>query len=562
MTADPYIQRPWHSLYDAAARDASIDPSGSVLQAFRLAVEQAPLRTAIQFFDTAISYRQLDDLSDGFAMWLLGEGVRSADRVFVSLQNVPQLAGSVLGIWKAGAIPVLGNPMYRERELRILFTDCEPAVYLCHPAQLAEIRASAGHSASVAVTDPHAFHSRQDIRNLWREHRSPGEHPDILEQVRSLTGKPPTVSPSSDDIALLLYTSGTTGTPKGAMLTHRNLIYTARLSSVWFKVDAKSRILGLAPLFHITGFEVHLCLALVCQATLILFLRFDAHVALQAIREHQATFLIGAATAYIAMMNALEPGDESPLGTSPLPRLQSLQSVSQLYSGGAPVPPALAQSFHKKTGHRILTAYGMTETTAPTHAAPTHAVVPVHAGTGAMAIGIPVPNTEARIVDEAGRSCPVGEAGEIWVRGPQVMAGYWRRPDETAKVLVEGWMRTGDVGFMDPDGWFYLVDRKKDMIIASGFKVWPREVEDVLYSHPAVREAAVIGVADPYRGETLKAFISLNASAEVTESQLKAFCRERLAAFKCPQDIGILPELPKTASGKIMRHALRTAQEP
>jgi long-chain acyl-CoA synthetase len=508
-----------------------------------------PLRTAIQFFDTAISYRQLDDLSDGFAMWLLGEGVSPGDRVFVSLQNVPQLAISVLGIWKVGAIPVLGNPMYRERELRILFTDCEPIVYICHPAQLSEIRSSAGHSASVAVTDPHAFHSRQDIRNIWREHPSPGEHPDIMEQVRSATCKPPSISPASDDIALVLYTSGTTGTPKGAMLTHRNLIYTARLSSVWFKVDSKSKLLGIAPLFHITGFELHLCLGLVCQATLILFLRFDAQVALQAIREHQATFLIGAATAYIAIMNALDPGD------------QALQSVSQLYSGGAPVPPALAQSFHQKTGHRILTAYGMTETTAPTHAAPAHAAVPVHAATGAMAIGIPVPNTEARIVDDQGRSCPVGEAGEIWVRGPQVMAGYWRRPDETMKVLVDGWMRTGDVGFMDPDGWFYLIDRKKDLIIASGFKVWPREVEDVLYSHPGVREAAVIGVADPYRGETIKAFISVNASADVTESQLKAYCRERLAAFKCPQDIEILHELPKTASGKIMRHALRTAKE-
>lgn len=494
-----------------------------------------------------LSYQELDDWSDHLSAWLLDGRAGAGDRVFVSLQNVPQFAIAVLAIWKAGAIPVLGNPMYRERELRVLFADCSPKVSICHPAQLSDLRAAAGPAGLLLVTDPHALHGQEQIRALWPEAQCSEQ--DLIVSLRHSHRRRASHIPNSDEIALLLYTSGTTGVPKGAMLTHRNLLYTAKLGIIWFELDSHSRVLALAPLFHITGFVLHFCVSLVCEAALSLFLRFDAQVALRTIKEHQATFMIGAATAYIAMLNAYN-SEEAPL-----------RSITHAYSGGAPVPPALVENFLKKTGKRILTAYGMTETTAPTHAAPPHHVVPVDSATGAMAIGVPIPDTEAKIVDDNDQLCAIGEAGELCVRGPQIMAGYWHRPDETAKTVVDGWMHTGDVGFMDRNGWFYLVDRKKDMIIASGFKVWPREVEDVLYSHPAVREVAVIGLRDRYRGETVKAFVSLNGSGTCTEAELIAHCRTHLAAFKCPAAVTILSDLPRTTSGKIMRHALREKSE-
>jgi long-chain acyl-CoA synthetase len=304
-------------------------------------------------------------------------------------------------------------------------------------------------------------------------------------------------------------------------------------------------ILGIAPLFHVTGLIAHLALGLLVPAPIILSHRFDAAETWQLVERHRATFAIAAITAFNALAN--EPSREG----------RDLSSLTKVYSGGAPIAPAFADRFEQTTGMVIRSAYGLTETTSPTHLTPLGRRTPVDADSGAYAAGIPVFDTDTRIVDERGEQLPPGEVGEVLIRGPQVVPGYWRNPEETEHALGGGELRTGDVGKMDADGWLYIVDRRKDLIIASGYKVWPREVEDVLASHPDVREAAVVGVPDSYRGESVSAFVSPVPGATPTPAELIEYCRERLAAYKRPAQVTVLDELPKTASGKILRRELR-----
>jgi long-chain acyl-CoA synthetase len=277
---------------------------------------------------------------------------------------------------------------------------------------------------------------------------------------------------------------------------------------------------------------------------LVLAYRFDAGVVVDALRERRPTFTVAALPVYIALADTkgVEPSD--------------LASLRAAYSGGAPVTPAWATRFGEQFGISIHSMYGLTETTSPSHAVPLGVEAPVDPTSGALSVGVPFPSTMARIVDEDGADLPAGEVGEIAIAGPQIVAGYRQKPEETEHALPGGVLMTGDVGFMDPDGWFYVVDRKKDMINASGYKVWPREVEDVLTEHPAVSEAAVIGVPDEYRGETVKAFVTLRPGATATEDELIAHCKARMSAYKYPRSVELLSELPKTDTGKTLRRAL------
>src|SRR5579884_1718406 len=279
---------------------------------------------------------------------------------------------------------------------------------------------------------------------------------------------------------------------------------------------------------------------------MVLFHRFEPQEALRMIERWRCTFTVATITAYLAMM--AHPDIET----------RDLSSFRKAYSGGAPVSPATVERFERLTGAYIHNVYGLTETTSPSHAVPLGARAPVDPDSGALSVGVPVPGTTVKVVDvETGREVPVGEVGELWTRGPEVVPGYWRRPEATAETFTDGYLHTGDVGRMDAEGWFYIVDRAKDMINASGYKVWPREVEDFLYQHPAVREAAVVGVPDPYRGETVKAFVSLRPGTAATPEELVAFCRERMAAYKCPRVVEVIDEVPKTATGKFLRRELR-----
>jgi long-chain acyl-CoA synthetase len=353
------------------------------------------------------------------------------------------------------------------------------------------------------------------------------------------------VSLGPDDIAFLTYTSGTTGPPKGAMTTHRNVVFNAQTYRDWIGLGADDVVLGIAPLFHITGLVGHIAISLLTGAPLVLMYRLDPAVTIETVQAEQATFTVGSITVFIALMNA------------PNADTDALASLTKIYSGGAPIPPSTVTAFQSAFGHYIHNIYGLTETTSPSHAVPLGATAPVDAASGALSVGVPIYNTVVRIVDDTGKDLPPGEIGELVTAGPQVVAGYWNKPEESAKALPDGALHTGDVGYMDEQGWFYIVDRKKDQINAGGYKIWPREVEDVLYEHPSVREAAVVGVPDEYRGETVKAFVSLRPGKAATPEELIAFTKERMAAYKYPRQVEILDDIPKTATGKLLRRELR-----
>ena len=542
--------RPWTALYRADLDPNPALENVSVLHAFRRAAAASPDLAIVRYFDGVLSLRELDELSDALAAALAGKGVLPKDRLGLYMQNVPQFVVSLLGAWKAGAIAVPINPMCRERELAHQLDDSGAKGLICLRSLYESVAKNAVANSAVqfviTTTGLH-FQSRDDARIFAGP--GPGRSAsteDLAELLEHFRGSRPTThEPASTDIALLTYTSGTTGRPKAAMNTHQNLASNAEATRNWMELTPSDRILGIAPLFHVTGLVCHVAVSLLTPVPLVLTFRFEPEVMLDAMREHRPTFTIGAITAFIALMNA------------PSFARADFSSFTKIYSGGAPVSPATAGQFQQATGHRVYNAYGLTESTAPTHFCPFGVPTPVNPASGALSIGVPTPGTSVVVLDADGNEAGPGETGEFAISGRQIVPGYWGQPEVTAAALPDARLRTGDVGFMDRAGWFYIVDRKKDMIVASGYKVWPREVEDVLYEHPAVREAAVIGVPDSYRGETVKAFVSLKPGTRAEPDEMITYARERLAAYKYPREVEILAELPKTTSGKILRRELR-----
>jgi long-chain acyl-CoA synthetase len=373
---------------------------------------------------------------------------------------------------------------------------------------------------------------------------------DMLELLRDYEGKTvgePDLSP--EDVAYLTYTSGTTGPPKGAMNTHGNIAFNARAYKAMLHMDEKDVVLGVAPLFHVTGEIAYMAVAALLGIPIVLYYRFDAGETLRQIERRKTTMTVASITVYIALMNHSDITK------------RDLSSFVRACSGGAPVSAAIVEQFEELTGIYIYNVYGMTETNSPSHFVPWGKRAPVDPQSGALSVGVPIPNAVIKIMDleEGVRELAPGEVGEIVAYGPMVVPGYWQKPQETERAIRDGWMYTGDVGKMDEEGWFYVVDRKKDMIVASGYKIWPRDVEDVIYQHPAVKETAVVGVPDSYRGETVKAFVALKKGMEnaVTPEEIIAFCRQQMAAYKYPRQVEFVPEIPKTPTGKFLRRKLR-----
>jgi len=543
--------RPWLGLY-AADLPAVVRPRhrdmGSLWQA---AVAVAGDTEAIRYFDGSLTYAEVERLSNAFATWLRDMGVVPGGRVGIILQNVPHFIIATLAAWKLGAIPVPGNPMHQAGELSKAFTDYTPQVVICHSFHLSTVASALraiGGSPALAVVSANDFQSRNDHRVLPSELQDfkSDDAKSFFQICREREGRAPPFYPAAAaDIGLILYTSGTTGQPKGAMISHANLVTGIESSLIWMKVHQASRVLAIAPLFHIIGFVLHMGIAIGAQCSVGLHYRVHAGAVLDFIRSYRPTFTIGAITAFNLLMNEPDAGPAD------------FASLETAFTGGAPVSPALRRAIQERLSLNLQPAYGMTETCSPTHISPIGLDPPQDPVSGALAVGVPTSSTEACIVGPDGERLGPGIPGEIWMRGPQIMLGYWNKPEETAKTLTDGWMRSGDIGCMDENGWFYVVDRKKDMISASGFKVWPREVEDALMEHPAVREAAVVGVPDPYRGETIRAFISIRGGKQINEGELAAHCRSRLAAYKIPRSFAVIDEIPKTATGKIQRNLLR-----
>jgi long-chain acyl-CoA synthetase len=545
--------RPWLALYDEGTPAEIEREYDSALDMFAASARRAPDRTAIRYFDSALTWSEVDRLSDALAVGLAGLGVRPGDRVGVYLQNVPQFVIAMVAAWKAGAIMVSINPMYKRRELAEILNDSGATALVALDSLYGDVAADVVPDtgvAAVVTTSPLDLLAPEEAAAIpllagVERARHEGTH-DLLELARAHDGETPApVALGPDDVAFLTYTSGTTGPPKGAMNTHGNVVFNAQSYRDWMRLDEDDSVFGAAPLFHITGLIGHVAVAMLVPMPLLLFYRFDPGVALDIAERHRPTFTIAAITAFIAMLHHPSAAD------------RDISSLVKLYSGGAPIPAAAVEAFEATFGLYIRNGYGLTETTSPSHVVPLDRRAPVDESSGALSVGVPLFNTVVRIVGEDGEELPPGEIGEFVTSGPQVVPGYWEKPEETENALPGGALRTGDVGFMDPEGWFYLVDRKKDQINASGYKVWPREVEDVLYGHEAVREAAVVGVPDEYRGETVKAFVSLKEGRSADADELIAFCRERMAAYKYPRQVEILDEIPKTATGKTLRRELR-----
>ena len=519
-----------------------------MLAAFRATVARFPDRPAVHYFGTATSWRQLDAQSDAIAAALAEIGVGRGDRVALYLQNVPPFLAAVAATWKLGGAVVPVNPMNRQRELAFQLADSGARVLIClrsgYPIAAEVVADRPG--VDVITVDDRYGRARDDDRVF----PPPSEVPDgTLDYGTLIEGDHGRAPASTDlkpsDAAFLTYTSGTTGPPKAAVNTHRQVMWATACWRDLTTTTCDDVLLGMPPLFHVTGLVAMMTLSFLTGAALVLAYRFEPSVMLEALRQHQATVTTGAITAFIALSNV------------PAASKEDFRSLRAVTTGGAPVAPAVAGRFEQLTGQHLHPGYGLTETASASHLTPLGLPSPIDPESGALSVGVPLPGIDAVILDDDGRELPPGQAGEIVISGPSVIEEYWQRPLETAHALPDGRLRTGDIGFADAAGWFYIIDRKKDQINVSGYKVWPREVEDVLYEHEEVREAAVIGAPDDYRGETVVAFVSLRPGSSATPEQLIAFAKQRMAAYKYPRHVEILDELPKTVSGKILRRELR-----
>ncbi|WP_416062182.1 class I adenylate-forming enzyme family protein [Rhodococcus indonesiensis] len=546
--------RPWTALYPNGLAPEPVVPFVSLVDAWRARVDADPDGKAIAYFDGVLTARETDELSDALAVAFAARGVQRGDRVGIYLQNVPQYALTLLALWKLGAAALVLNPMYRRAELRRLVDDAEIVGMVCADTAVAETADTVRDSSVrwIVSTSDLDFQSRDDARVFPTTDRAvaapDGDLVELIEQYRGR--RPSPVEITGDDVALLAYTSGTTGPPKGAMNSHANVLAVATTFGSFVGLTDGDVVFAVAPLFHITGAVINATLALVHRTTLVFANRFNAEVALEALVEHKVTFTIGSITVFNALYET--PGADA----------RHFASVKTLYSGGAPIPPATVEKFEAKFGKYIHNAYGMTETSSGVIAVPPGRRAPVDPASGTLAIGVPLPLIDARVVDADGAVVEPGTQGELELAGPQVISGYWRKPEASASTLPGGRLRTGDGAIIDRHGWVYLVDRLKDQINVSGYKVWPREVEDALYEHPAVHEAAVVGQPDDYQGESVVAFVSLERDAHATEGELVDFVRDRLAAYKRPRRVHIVENLPKTQTGKIRRSDLRDRTIP
>lgn len=491
---------------------------------------RVPHRPALVFRDRRLSYADLQEKAGSLGRLLQGVGVRRGDRVILMLPNAPEFGVGYFGILAAGATVVPLNPLLKAEEVRYVLEDSAPVAMVCIEMTYPLLRAAReglGRAMPALVLDATAS------SGLQAGDLALGTPPGDLPQGMV----PPEVD--GEDVAACLYTSGTTGRPKGAMLTHRNLLANIQSFREILHVTEEDVFLTVLPMFHAFAATVMFLEPLSVGATIVVEPRFAPDLTLKAIAEHRVTLFAGVPTLFAVLASLPRPPAD-------------FSSWRLCLSGGAPLPPAVLEAFEAKFGVPIYEGYG------PTECAPVLTVNPPLGVRKVGSVGPAIPQVELRIVDEAGHPLPPGEVGEIVARGPNVMKGYLNRPAETAEVLRDGWYHTGDLGRVDQDGYYYIVDRKKDLILVGGLNVYPREVELALASHPAVAEAAVIGVPDPVRGEVPRALVVLRDGQQADTQELLQWCRQRLANYKVPRTIAVVSQLPKTATGKILKAQLKT----
>jgi long-chain acyl-CoA synthetase len=549
------VERPWLRHYDAGVPPSLEYPRVPLYRLLDDGAARGPRRTAARFFGRRLSYGELKQASDALAFALRGLGVSPGDRVALLLPNAPPFIIAYYGILKAGAVVVPLNPLASADELAAQLSDCGAETLITIPLFAATAAALRERSpvrrlvvARLADYLPLPLRLPMALREMRQLSAAKGVRP--LELRALLAANPPAgFTPAAADpgaLAVLLYSGGTTGAAKGIMLSHAACVANAHQLRAWGQLEASDRVLAVLPLFHGYGMSVNMNAALLAGGTIVLVPRFNARDLLKTIQQERPTFFTGVPTMFVAFSSLPDLGR------------YNLSSLKGIFVGAAPLTAAIKEGFESRSGGRMIEGYGLTESVTAIMANP-------YQGQHKLgSIGVPFPDVEMKIVSlEEGRDgAPLGpgELGEIVLRSPTLMLGYFNRPDATAAALRDGWLYTGDIGYMDEDGYFYITDRKKDLIIVGGFNVFPREVEELLYQHPAVQEGVVLGVPDPYAGERVKAYVVLKEGASATEEEIIAFLRERLTRYKVPAAVEFRAELPKTMIGKILRRALREEQ--
>jgi long-chain acyl-CoA synthetase len=543
------VERPWLAHYDPGVPPSIDYPQVPLYRLLDDTALAGPRRVAARFFGRSFSYGELKQASDRLAFALRGLGVAPGDRVALLLPTSPPFVIAYYGILKAGAVVVALNPLASADELAAQLADCGAEMLISIPLFAATAAALRERGvvrrlvvARLADYLPLPARLVMSLREARQQSAARGERP--LELRALLASNPPPgfapapVNPQA--LAVLLYSGGTTGAAKGIMLSHVACVANAYQLRAWGGLAADDRVLAVLPLFHGYGMSVNMNAAILAGGSMVLVPRFNAGDLLRTIERERPTFFTGVPTMFVAFSAVRELGR------------YKLSSLRGIFVGAAPLTQAIKDGFESRTGARMIEGYGLTEAVTAIMANP-------YRGQHKLgSVGIPFPDVDAKIVSlDDGRDLPPGELGEIALRSPTLMLGYYGRPEATAEAIRDGWLLTGDIGSMDADGYFTITDRKKDLIIVGGFNVYPREVEEVLHQHPAVREGVVIGVPDDYAGERIKAFVVLNDGAQATEAEIIAFLRERLTRYKVPGSVEIRSELPKSMIGKILRRALR-----
>ncbi len=541
--------RIWHQHYDKEVSPSLEYPAATLYELFEKAVEESPSRTATLFFGARISYGKLGRLVDRFAAALAAIGVKQGDRVALVLPNLPVYPIAHFAVMKLGGILVPTNPLYVERELEYQLNNSGAETVVALDALHRRISAVVPSTSIKRVIYsgvqeflPCYLNLAYRIKNRHKEKIEPRS--DIYFYSRLVKERFPEVQAhraQGDETAIFLYTGGTTGVSKGAILTHQNLVANVLQTRAWLREfrDRSETILAVLPFFHSYGMTTSLHLAIQSQATLVLLPRFELSEAVKRIKKHRPTIFCGVPSMYGAINRfpGLEPED--------------VNSIRLCVSGGAALPAEVQSRFEALTGGRLVEGYGLSETS------PVAIVNPVFGHRKSGTIGIPISDTLARVVDNENRSVlSAGEVGELAIKGPQVMKGYWNMPGETREVLEDGWLYTGDLASQDEEGFISIVDRKKDIIISAGMNVYPREIEEVLLTHPSVVEVAVVGVPSRVREEVVKAYLVAEQGSSLTKTDIVDFCVGQLSKYKIPKQIEFRAELPKSAVGKILKRVL------
>jgi len=551
-----YQDKPWLKHYEKGVPETVRFEETCIPAFLERSAREFPEHTALLFQGFKVTFRELNDMVNRFSACLSGFGIRKGDSVALLLPNVIPCVVGYYATLKIGAVAVMNNPLYSDRELLHQFNDSGSKLLITLDLlgnRMIDLRPQTGiqHIVYTSIGDYLPFPKNLLFPLVGKKKKlaadvkpAPNVHKwkELISQAKPGS---PGADLSFDDVAMYQYTGGTTGVSKGVILTHGNLSGQVQQLESWFPGFNKGQetMLGALPFFHVFGLSVAMNFAIYMGWGDILVPKPQPEPLLETIGKFKPTFAPLVPTMYIGMLN------------HPLIQKTDMTSIKGCFSGSAPLPIEVIRDFEKKTGAVIVEGFGMTESTPVTH------INPFAGGKRKVgSIGLPIPCTEARIVDlvSGTTDMPVGETGELIVRGPQVMRGYLNKPDETAQTVTDGWLHTGDIAMMDTDGYFYIVDRKKDMIICGGYNVYPRDVEEVFFSHPKVQEATAIGVPHPTRGESVKVFVVLKGGQTATEEELIEYCKGNLAAYKLPTSIEFRSELPKTNVGKVLKKDLRT----